>query len=190
MSDTFCHVKNRPCYRDDCEPGKFCAMYDKPVTNIAADPTAAEARERTMKIGNREVKVREDSTPFCAFCGKARAEVKRIINGPTVGICNDCIELLASMIGIERSPQGPARPAEASAWRPMREARDAMLDAIRVLDRDRACVIDNNAEDRDEEGDPIASSITDADALHEIAEYTSIIERLKSALPPPPEGGE
>ena len=44
MSDTFCHVKNRPCYRDDCEPGKFCAMYDKPVTNIAADPIAAEAR--------------------------------------------------------------------------------------------------------------------------------------------------
>ena len=80
--------------------------------------------------------------------------------------------------------------AEASAWRPMREARDAMLDAIRVLDRARACEIDNNAEDRDEEGDPIASSITDADALHKIAEYTSIIERLKSALPTPPEGGE
>ena len=60
----------------------------------------------------REIKVREDSMPFCAFCGKMRAEVKRIIDGPTVGICNECIELLASMIGIERSPQGPAQPAD------------------------------------------------------------------------------
>ena len=44
MSDIFCLVKNRPCYRDDCEPGKFCAMYDKPVTDTPADPIAAEAR--------------------------------------------------------------------------------------------------------------------------------------------------
>ena len=50
MSDTFCHVKNRPCYRDDCEPGKFCAMYDKPVTDTPADPIAAEAREIAARV--------------------------------------------------------------------------------------------------------------------------------------------
>ena len=42
MSDTFCHVKNRPCYRDDCEPGKFCAMYDKQEKAMTArEPTEA-----------------------------------------------------------------------------------------------------------------------------------------------------
>ena len=31
MDQTFCHIKNRPCYRDDCIPGTFCAMYEKPA---------------------------------------------------------------------------------------------------------------------------------------------------------------
>ena len=131
----------------------------------------AEEKELTMKIGNREVKVREDSTPFCAFCGKARAEGKRIINGPTVGICNDCIELLASMIGIERSPQGPARPAEASAWRPISE----------VQPRDVVLVWDNGTLSRDP-GVKVwragSQKITTPGITHFMP------------LPTPPEGGE
>ena len=155
------------------------------MTSTPADPIAAEAREierivaevaaRFLTFGIGGYKVM--NTPISEWLAEKPPQF-------ALGVS---VEEVVRFV-IERMKS--AGRAEASAWRPMREARDAMLDAIRVLDRERACVIDNNAEDRDEEGDPIASSITDADALHEIAEYTSIIERLKSALPPAPEGGE
>lgn len=140
------------------------------MTSTPADPIAAEAREIAARV----------------LIEHFDAELNRSPADP-IGARTRLTDRMAGAFGHRMKSAGRA---EASAWRPMREARDAMLDAIRVLDRERACVIDNNAEDRDEEGDPIASSITDADALHEIAEYTSIIERLKSALPPAPEGGE
>jgi ATP-dependent Clp protease ATP-binding subunit ClpX len=28
---------------------------------------------------------------FCSFCGKSQSEVKKLIAGPSVYICNDCI---------------------------------------------------------------------------------------------------
>ena len=30
---------------------------------------------------------------YCSFCGKSQKEVKKLIAGPTVYICNECIEL-------------------------------------------------------------------------------------------------
>ncbi len=34
-----------------------------------------------------------DSTLFCSFCGKSQHDVKKLIAGPTVFICDECIEL-------------------------------------------------------------------------------------------------
>ncbi len=34
----------------------------------------------------------------CAFCGKGRQEVKKIVMGPTVGICNECVSLCDEII--------------------------------------------------------------------------------------------
>ena len=135
------------------------------MTDSPADPIAAEARRlvETLYVSTSDL-----STASCEIA----------------------INVMADMVAAFGHRMKSAGRAEASAWRPTREVRDAILDAIRVLDRERACVINNYAEDRDEEGDPIALSITDADALREIAEYTSLIERLKGTLPPPPEGGE
>ena len=30
---------------------------------------------------------------FCSFCGKSQAEVKKLVAGPSVFICNECISL-------------------------------------------------------------------------------------------------
>ena len=30
---------------------------------------------------------------FCSFCGKSQDEVRKLIAGPTVYICDECIEL-------------------------------------------------------------------------------------------------
>ena len=38
---------------------------------------------------------------YCSFCGKSQKEVKKLIAGPTVYICNECIELCNEIIAEE-----------------------------------------------------------------------------------------
>src|SRR3989337_2749555 len=48
----------------------------------------------------------------CSFCGKGRNEVKKIIAGPTVFICNECVDLGSNIIseeGEEDKGQGPLK---------------------------------------------------------------------------------
>src|SRR6476659_4102040 len=42
----------------------------------------------------------------CSFCGKSQKEVKKLIAGPTVYICNECIELCNDIIAEERDSEG------------------------------------------------------------------------------------
>lgn len=39
-----------------------------------------------------------DSTLYCSFCGKSQHDVKKLIAGPTVFICDECIELCNEII--------------------------------------------------------------------------------------------
>ena len=38
------------------------------------------------------------STLYCSFCGKSQHEVRKLIAGPTVFICDDCVELCMDII--------------------------------------------------------------------------------------------
>lgn len=38
------------------------------------------------------------NTLYCSFCGKSQHEVKKLIAGPTVYICNECIELCMDIV--------------------------------------------------------------------------------------------
>ncbi|MCE2390167.1 MAG: ATP-dependent Clp protease ATP-binding subunit ClpX [Proteobacteria bacterium] len=50
------------------------------------------------------MKKHQDSTNLaCSFCGKGQKEVKKLIAGPTVYICNECIELCNDIIAEEAS---------------------------------------------------------------------------------------
>src|SRR5260370_16719653 len=44
---------------------------------------------------------RENHTLCCSFCGKAQKEVKKLIAGPTVYICDECIGLCNDIIAEE-----------------------------------------------------------------------------------------
>jgi len=44
----------------------------------------------------------------CSFCGKVKSVVDRLVAGPTVYICNECIELCEDVIAEELSPGPPA----------------------------------------------------------------------------------
>ncbi len=52
-------------------------------------------------------------TPKCSFCGKARSEVDRLIAGPGVHICNQCVTLCHSLILRESPPTEKGRDAAA-----------------------------------------------------------------------------
>jgi ATP-dependent Clp protease ATP-binding subunit ClpX len=44
------------------------------------------------------VEEKDNSTLYCSFCGKSQHEVKKLIAGPTVFICNECVELCVDII--------------------------------------------------------------------------------------------
>jgi len=65
-----------------------------------------------------------DNTLFCSFCGKSQHDVKKLIAGPTVFICDECIELCNEIIVEELSDDkkevkedtGLPRPSEIKAF--------------------------------------------------------------------------
>jgi ATP-dependent Clp protease ATP-binding subunit ClpX len=58
------------------------------------------------------------STLYCSFCGKSQHEVRKLIAGPTVFICDECVELCMDIIREEnktslvKSRDGVPSPAE------------------------------------------------------------------------------
>lgn len=57
------------------------------------------------KQGNSE------STLYCSFCGKSQHDVKKLIAGPSVFICNECIELCNEIIVEELTSQTDVKQA-------------------------------------------------------------------------------
>jgi ATP-dependent Clp protease ATP-binding subunit ClpX len=51
---------------------------------------------------------------YCSFCGKSQHEVKKLIAGPSVFICDECIELCNDIISDESPPDGAAAKAARS----------------------------------------------------------------------------
>src|SRR6202008_1523575 len=43
---------------------------------------------------------------YCSFCGKSQHEVKKLIAGPSVFICDECIELCNDIIRDEAPAEG------------------------------------------------------------------------------------
>ncbi len=61
------------------------------------------------------------NTLYCSFCGKSQHEVRKLIAGPNVFICNECVELCMDIIreedksSIVRSGEGVPSPSEIKA---------------------------------------------------------------------------
>ncbi len=54
---------------------------------------------------------KDEESLKCSFCGKGQEEVKKLIAGPTVYICNECIELCNEIIADELSVEKEAESA-------------------------------------------------------------------------------
>jgi ATP-dependent Clp protease ATP-binding subunit ClpX len=66
----------------------------------------------------------DDANLSCSFCGKSQREVKKLIAGPTVYICDECIELCNDIIAEEYGQE--ETPASASRVPKPREIKDAL----------------------------------------------------------------
>jgi ClpX C4-type zinc finger len=55
------------------------------------------------------------TTLYCSFCGKAQGEVAKLIAGPTVYICDECVDLCQHIM----SGEPPERPTKALLGKPI-----------------------------------------------------------------------
>ena len=66
------------------------------------------------KSGNEDSK----NVLYCSFCGKSQHEVRKLIAGPTVFICDECVELCMDIIreeqktAIVKSKEGVPTPGD------------------------------------------------------------------------------
>ncbi|MCL2105847.1 MAG: ATP-dependent protease ATP-binding subunit ClpX [Oscillospiraceae bacterium] len=52
---------------------------------------------------------RREPIVVCSFCGKSQAQIEKLIAGPGVYICNECVDLCCDILA---ETGGPARPSE------------------------------------------------------------------------------
>ena len=79
----------------------FCGKSQHAVRKLFAGPTVficEECVELCMMIIREEHKTSgsgsdSKNTLYCSFCGKSQHEVRKLIAGPTVFICDECVEL-------------------------------------------------------------------------------------------------
>jgi ATP-dependent protease Clp ATPase subunit len=74
-------------------------------------------------------------TLYCSFCGKSQREVKQLVAGPTVFICDQCVDMLHEIVEEKRDNPDPAT----------RRAREIKLEELRQLRADVARLHDSLA---------------------------------------------
>src|ERR1700704_557425 len=77
---------------------------------------------KMSKVGNNSGDSK--NTLYCAFCGKSQHEVRKLIAGPTVFICDECVELCMDII----------REENKSSMVKSRDGVPTPQDIIKVLD--------------------------------------------------------
>ena len=74
----------------------------------------------------------ENDNLFCSFCGKSQKDVKKLIAGPAVYICDECIQLCSEIIEEENE-----QDAESPDHTPVPKEIKVMLDDY-VIEQDDA----------------------------------------------------
>ena len=61
---------------------------DEEKRKALLEAAARFERAAARLINNEPI---EDQLAYCAFCGKTRSEVRSLIEGPSVYICDECV---------------------------------------------------------------------------------------------------
>jgi len=62
-------------------------------------------KSRAIETMSKTDKTDSKNTLYCSFCGKSQHEVRKLIAGPNVFICNECVELCMDIIREEDKSQ-------------------------------------------------------------------------------------
>lgn len=79
----------------------------------------------------------EDVLASCSFCGKPDTTVQRLVAGPGVHICNECVELAVWVVedAARATPEEAARRRSEYRARPPQDVLPALADMVRSADR-------------------------------------------------------
>jgi hypothetical protein len=78
---------------------------------------------------------REPEVLRCSFCNKAEADVQKLIAGPSVFICNECVETCVDIIADETARSGPSRVDDWIPKAPVRTPADGAAGSATVTCR-------------------------------------------------------
>ena len=81
---------------------------------------ALPQKSRNRNCSNRATMARASNLTMCCFCGKSHAEVRKLIAGPGVYICDNCINVCKSILDKELNEDARRQAADASACRSRR----------------------------------------------------------------------
>jgi hypothetical protein len=88
LQETLSWLKERPVIR----------VGDTIEMKVTRD-LAPDAGHLSSSFGRRVAEGQQEL--FCSFCGKSQHDVKKMVAGPRVFICNECVQLCTDVIGKE-----------------------------------------------------------------------------------------
>ena len=67
---------------------------------------------------------------FCSFCGKNQNEVKKLIAGPSVYICNECIKLCGEIIEDEEKENAAKADGGAKEFMVPKQIKEQLANVV------------------------------------------------------------
>lgn len=101
-NDNLERIKEMPLVDDPVALKAVLQAYQEGLKDPEATASRDERRGEPLSVSSSG----KDAL-YCSFCGKGQLEVKKLIAGPTVFICDECIILCMGIIGEEGDTEGP-----------------------------------------------------------------------------------
>lgn len=119
----------------------------------------------------------------CSFCGKSQREVRKLIAGPTVYICNECIGLCNDILAVEASDavDKAKRPGTDPSPEVARASRRVHLALVVDLALDVASTLADELRERVRPGE--RPDLRDAEAHEALAMLRRVLERVRAVVP-------
>jgi hypothetical protein len=74
----------------------LCAKIEAAERPATAAPPASD--ERSLSVAYSRAPAPPPKTLYCSFCGKSQHEVRKLIVGPTVFICDKCVDICTGVV--------------------------------------------------------------------------------------------